>query len=53
MDGVFARFSQRRLGVTVTAERSTRHILRVKQGVLVSEAATGSAAEMAGLRAET
>jgi serine protease Do len=51
-DGVFARFPQRRLGVTVTPlSDQLATYFGVNQGVLVSEVATGSAAEMAGLRA--
>jgi serine protease Do len=52
-DGAFfARFSQRRLGVTVTPlSDQLAAYFGVKQGVLVSEVTAGSAAEMAGLKA--
>jgi serine protease Do len=51
-DGVFTRFPQRRLGMTVTPlTEQLATYFGVKEGVLVSEVTVGSAAEMAGLRA--
>lgn len=49
---VFTPFSQRRLGVTITPlSDQLATYFGVQQGVLVSEVASGSAGEMAGMKA--